>query len=213
MAAVGHVIYLHGFASSPQSSKAVRFGRELAQHGVSYDCPDLNLPTFEDLTVTRMLEQTADAIGRAPRGPVALIGSSLGAFVALHAAARHREVDRLLLLAPALDLSEGPQGADVEVWRQTGRLRIFHHAWNEHRDVNFGLYEDAARYDSFALQLEIPILVFQGTRDEAVDPEMVKRWASGRPNVDLRLVDDEHQLGQSMDEIWEKTSGFFFRKP
>ena len=42
---------------------------------------------------------------------------------------------------------------------------------------------------------------------------MVKRWASGRPNVDLRMVDDEHQLGQSMDEIWEATSGFLLRNP
>ena len=51
---------------------------------------DLNLPSFEDLTVTRMLDQTAEAIRQAPRGPVALIGSSLGAFVAVHAAARNR---------------------------------------------------------------------------------------------------------------------------
>jgi uncharacterized protein len=210
MPTVGHVIYLHGFASSPESSKALRFGRELARLGVSYDCPDLNRPSFEELTVTRMLDQTRDAIDRAPRGPVALIGSSLGAFVAMHAAARHLgTVDRLLLLAPALDLRDGPQGADVDAWRRTGRLRIFHHAWNEHRDVGFALYEDAARYDSFALQLEIPILVFQGTRDVAVDPVMVERWAKGRPNVDLRLVDDEHQLGQSMDQIWDASEVFF----
>jgi hypothetical protein len=210
MAPVGHVIYLHGFASSPASSKALRFGRELARHGVSYDCPDLNRPSFEDLTVTRMLRQAGDAIARAPQGPVALIGSSLGAFVAVHAAARHPgTVDRLLLLAPALDLSDGPQGADVDEWRRTGRLRVFHHAWNEERDVHFGLYEDAARYDSFALRLDMPILVFQGMRDDAVDPAMVQRWARGRPTVDLRLVDDAHQLGRSIDLIWDASERFF----
>jgi predicted esterase YcpF (UPF0227 family) len=57
MGRIGHVIYLHGFASSPGSSKATRFGRELKQRGIPYDCPDLNEPAFETLTVTRMLEQ------------------------------------------------------------------------------------------------------------------------------------------------------------
>jgi alpha-beta hydrolase superfamily lysophospholipase len=150
------------------------------------------------------------------RGPIALIGSSLGAFVALHAAAQDRaiegeppRIDRLLLLAPALDLRDGPQGADIDDWRRTGRLRIFHHAWNEHRDVGFALYEDAARYDAFGLELPLPMLVFQGTRDESVDPGMVERWARPRPNVDLRLVDDEHQLGASVDQIWNESEKFF----
>jgi alpha-beta hydrolase superfamily lysophospholipase len=194
----------------------VRFEREVARRGVSYACPDFNQPSFEDLTVTRMLEQARGAIRAAPGGPVALIGSSLGAFVALHAAAQDQSagpersrVDRLLLLAPALDLRDGPQGANVDQWRRTGRLRIFHHAWNEYRDVGFALYEDAARYDAFALRLPLPMLVFQGTRDDAVEPAMVERWARARPNVELRLVDDEHQLSASVDEIWSESARFF----
>ena len=214
MEAVRHVIYLHGFASSPASSKALRFERELARHGVSFACPDFNQPTFEDLTVTRMLGQTRDAVRASNRSPIALIGSSLGAFVALHAAAQDRasdapRIDRLLLLAPALDLRDGPQGADIGDWRRTGRLRIFHHAWNEPRDVGFELYEDAARYDALALDLPLPMLVFQGIRDQSVDPAMVERWARARPNVDLRMLDDEHQLGASVDEIWEESEDFF----
>ena len=85
---IAHAVYLHGFASSPASSKAGRFGRELEARGVGFSCPDLNQPAFETLTVTRMLEQARAAIVAAPRGPVALIGSSHGAFVALHAAGR-----------------------------------------------------------------------------------------------------------------------------
>src|ERR1041385_8668182 len=88
MTSVSHVVYLHGFASSPASSKAQRFARELEARGVSFDCPDLNEPSFETLTVTRMLEQTAAAVRKAGSTPIALIGSSLGGFVALHAAAR-----------------------------------------------------------------------------------------------------------------------------
>jgi uncharacterized protein len=215
MTSIGHAIYLHGFASSPLSSKAQRFERELAGHGVTCACPDFNLPSFEDLTVTRMLRQTRDAIRAAPERPVALIGSSLGAFVAVHAAAQDAaddagpSVDRLLLLAPALDLRKGPQDANVEEWRRTGRLRVLHHAWNEYRAVGYALYEDAARFDALNLNVPLPMLVFQGTRDRAVDPGMVEQWALGRPNVQLHLVDDEHQLGASMDEIWTAAGAFF----
>jgi uncharacterized protein len=211
---VRHVVYLHGFASSPASSKARRFARELTARGVGFSCPDLNEPGFETLTVTRMLAQTRDAVAAAPGGPVALVGSSLGAFVAVHAAAGDttRRVDRLILLAPALDFGGnrlrqlGESGIDE--WRRTGALRVFHHALGEPRDVGFALYEDAAQYDAFAVTLDLPVLAVQGTHDASVDPGMVRRWAADRPTVDLRLVDDEHQLAASIDAIWRASEVF-----
>jgi pimeloyl-ACP methyl ester carboxylesterase len=228
--AVRHVIYLHGFTSSPASSKAQRFSRELAEHDVTCGCPDFNEPSFETLTITRMIEQTKDAIARAPAGPVALIGSSLGAFVAVHAVGGRRSidgnlerrpprvpevdpcplVDRLILLAPALDFGGnrlkrlGDHG--IEEWRGAGRVTIFHHAAGAPREIRFALYEDAARYDAFSIDLTLPTLVFQGRADETVDPESVARWARGRPSVDVRLVDDGHQLTASMDRIWAESA-------
>ena len=222
MIAVRHAVYLHGFASSPASSKAERFARELRVRGVGFSCPDFNEPDFETLTVTRMLDQTASAIAAAPDTPVALVGSSLGAFVAVHAAvgdaqcARPR-VDRLVLMAPALDFGGnrlrqlGEHGIDE--WRRAGKLRVFHYAHNAERDVGFALYEDAARYDAFGVNLDLPTLVFQGTRDASVDPSMVERWAWARRNVDLRMVDDEHQLTTSIDGIWQASAAFFGLRP
>lgn len=213
MVPVRHVVYLHGFASSPASSKAVRFGRELAARGVGFSCPDLNEPAFESLTVTRMLAQTHDAIVRAD-GPVALVGSSLGAFVAVHAADQDRtgKVDRLVLLAPALDFGGnrlrqlGEHG--IAEWRERGRLQVFHYAWNEPRDVGFELYEDAARFDAFSVTLRQPALIFQGQRDASVDPRMVEAWARSRPGVTLRLQDDDHQLAASVETIWSESAVF-----
>jgi len=216
MTPVRHVVYLHGFASSPGSSKARRFGSELTARGVGFSCPDLNEPAFETLTVTRMLAQTHDVIAAAP-GPVALVGSSLGAFVALHAADRDAtgKVDRLVLLAPALDFGGnrlrqlGEHG--IQEWRERGVLPVFHYAHNQPREVGFALYEDAARYDAFAIKTRaaLPTLVFQGTRDASVDPVMVEDWTRGRPGVTLRLLDDDHQLAGSVDAIWEETRQFF----
>jgi pimeloyl-ACP methyl ester carboxylesterase len=214
MTTAGHVVYLHGFASSPDSSKARRFGQELAARSVGFSCPDLNEPAFETLTITRMLDQTRAAIAGAA-APVALVGSSLGAFVAVHAAALDLtgKVDRLVLLAPALDFGGnrlrhlGEHG--VEEWRARGSLRVFHYALNEPRDVGFALYEDAARYDAFAVALRQPALVFQGRNDASVDPAMVERWARDRPGVALRLLDDDHQLASSIDAIWAACAAFF----
>ena len=217
---IRHAIYLHGFASSPASSKAAFFQRAFAARGVGFSCPDFNQPSFETLTVTRMLEQTAAAIRAAGDGPVVLIGSSLGAFVAVHAAAGSHPscaplVDRiaaLVLLAPALDFGGnrlrqlGEYG--IEEWRRSGRLRVFHYARNEPRDVGFALYEDAARYDAFDVRVGVPTLVFQGTRDASVDPKMVQRWASLQPRVTLRMLDDEHQLTDSIETIWTETERF-----
>jgi len=215
MTAVRHVVYLHGFASSPGSSKAAWFGRELPAHGVGFSCPDFNLPSFGTLTVTRMVDQTRAAIAAVPQGPIALVGSSLGAFVALHAAAADTtgRVDRLVLLAPAVDFGGnrlrqlGPHG--IEEWRRSGTLSVFHHAYGESLDVGFGLYEDAARYDAFAVDVRVPALVVQGRHDELVEPAAVERWASTRPLVDLRLVDDGHQLTDSMPFIWRESLNLF----
>lgn len=213
MRRIGSAVYLHGFASSPGSSKATRFGRELAALGVPFACPDLNEPDFSTLTVTRMLEQTARVVDAAVL-PVALIGSSLGAFVALHAAAAAGPgtVDRLILMAPALDFGGnrlrqlGETG--IEEWKRSGKLHVHHFASGEVRDVGFALYEDAARYDAFTLNLAVPMLVFQGRQDASVDPEMVERWASTRRNVTLQMLDDDHQLTSSVDMIWNTARDF-----
>ena len=213
MRRIGSAVYLHGFASSPSSSKATRFGRELAALGVPFACPDLNEPDFSTLTVTRMLQQTAAVID-GTSVPVALIGSSLGAFVALHAAAAAGpgKVDRLILMAPALDFGGnrlrqlGEVG--IEEWRSSGKLRVHHYASGQPRDVGFELFEDAAQYDAFTVDLELPILAFQGRQDASVDPKMVERWAAARPNVRLRLLNDDHQLTTSVDRIWQESKTF-----
>jgi pimeloyl-ACP methyl ester carboxylesterase len=211
-------IYLHGFASSIRSSKARAFAERLAAHEIPVQTPDFNLPSFESLTVSRMVEQTCAAIEEGSDEPIALIGSSLGAFVAVHAAARYavpaarRRVDRLILLAPALDFPSNRMrelGRDViSTWRANGRLDVFHYGYGRMMPVGYALYEDAATYDAFALDLRLPILIFQGTRDTVVDPAVATRFARGRPNVTVQLLDDDHQLLASMPRIWDQSREF-----
>ena len=212
-----NVVYLHGLASSPNSGKARAFEAGLRDAGVEMHCPDLNEPDFAALTVSRMIEQVEHLVAGLPPGPVALVGSSLGGLVAWHLGARQagapaRAIERLVLLAPALDFGRrwNPPSEDKELarWRETGWLDLFHHGYGEPRRVAFALYEDAGRYDSFAVQRNVPTLVYQGTRDEVVNPRMVEAFAKGRWDVTLRLVDDGHQLLDHIDEIWKGSAAF-----
>jgi pimeloyl-ACP methyl ester carboxylesterase len=207
------VIYLHGFASSARSSKAAFFSSRLAASGVTLETPDFNEPDFSTLTITRMIDQVERAIdARQPRR-VALIGSSLGAFVAVLVAARRPgTVDRLVLLAPALDFGGnrmrtlGDRG--LEEWKQTDRLDVFHYAYGRVMPVHYELYADARRYDAMNARVTAPVQVFQGMRDTAVEPATVQRWSSSRDNVELHMLDDDHQLQASLEYIWREMSRF-----
>ncbi|MEO8074806.1 MAG: YqiA/YcfP family alpha/beta fold hydrolase [Acidobacteriota bacterium] len=206
------VFYLHGFASSARSSKASFFAARLAELGVALETPDLNEPDFSTLTVSRMVAQVSAALD-AGEEPVALVGSSLGAFVAVQVAlAQPTRVQKLVLLAPALDFGGNRMrslgGRGLDDWKATDRLDVFHHGYGRVVPVHYELYADARRYNPSNATLALPVLVFQGRHDTAVDPESVERWGRARPNVELHMLDDDHQLLKSLDAIWERTRTF-----
>jgi pimeloyl-ACP methyl ester carboxylesterase len=211
------VVYLHGFASSPDSSKATFFAERFGAAGIKFLCPDLNQPAFPTLTVSRMLQQVEKRIASLPPGEVVLMGSSLGGFVAVEAAARQvsqarHPISRLILLAPAVELewdawSEvGPGG--VERWRQNGHVEVFHYAQDRLDRLEFGFYEDAERYHPAARKLSIPILIFQGRQDTSVSPHIVQRFAQQQSAATLHMLEDGHQLKNSLEFIWAETARF-----
>ena len=213
-----HVFYLHGFASSAQSSKAGFFRARFAVHGVTLQIPDFNEPDFSTLTISRMLDQVQRGIEDAGPGPIALIGSSLGGFVAVESAARNPgRVDRLVLLAPALDFSATRVGdlgdRSLDDWRASNTLNVFHYAYGRVVPVHYDLFADAQQYDPLNARVDVPIQIFQGRGDTAVSPDTVERWASARPNAELHLLDDDHQLHASLEGIWAETARFLGLTP
>jgi pimeloyl-ACP methyl ester carboxylesterase len=208
-----HVFYLHGFASSARSSKAAYLAARLQPYGITLQTPDFNPPDFATLTVSRMIDQIARDVDALDGDPAVLIGSSLGAFVAVQAALRMpSEISHLVLLAPALDFggnrmrSLGGQGLDE--WKRTNQLTVFHYGYGRMMNVGYGLYEDARGYDCTSAALPMPIQIFQGRQDTAVDPEGVEAWAAARPGVELHMLDDDHQLTKSLDYIWREMKRF-----
>ena len=209
-----HVFYLHGFASSAASTKASYFEARLREHGIPLQTPDLNEPDFSSLTISRMVEQVTAAIDRLPAATrIVLVGSSLGGLVAVHVAQRRPDrVERLILLAPALAFggtnSRSLGDRDLDQWKSTGVTNVFHYGYGRMLPVGYELYADACGYDCADLVLAMPVQIFQGRNDTVVDPVAVEKWAATRPNVELHMVDDDHQLGKSLNDIWTHVERF-----
>jgi uncharacterized protein len=205
------ILYLHGFASSAQSTKGTYLSQRLSEHGITLKSPDLNRPDFTSLTITRMLAQLEAELDRVETAT--LIGSSLGGTLAVLAAARfQKQVDKLVLLAPAVMFAkEGHHLLPPEriaEWRRRGALPFFHYGYGEQRLLNVEFYEDSLQYDPFDTRFDQPTLIFQGAQDEAVDPRTVELFAHDRPNVTLRMLDDDHQLARSLAQMWNEMKAF-----
>jgi pimeloyl-ACP methyl ester carboxylesterase len=204
-------VWLHGFASGPSSGKGQFVRERLRERGAELLLPDLNEPSFFDLTVSRMLAQLDEL---SPAGePLALFGSSLGGFTAATwAATRPGRTAALLLLAPAFDL--GPRWAsrmgqeEVSRWRAQGRAAFDHYARGRKEDLSIAFLDDAMSQASYPLPA-CPTLVVQGKRDDVVDPEVAREFVR-RMGGRARLVelDQGHELNADLPGLWEILRGF-----
>ena len=92
------IVYLHGFRSSPQSSKAQRLKARMAALGLGdlFWCGQL--PPSPRAAIALAERQIAAA--RAAGAPVTVVGSSLGGYYATHLAEKHGL--RAVLVNPAV---------------------------------------------------------------------------------------------------------------
>src|SRR5690554_5565840 len=190
--------YLHGFASSKLATKGQALRRFYGEHATVLHTPDLNSPSFAELSYTGMLagfdalDRELDEREGIEPGTARwrLIGSSMGGYVAARWAELHPErVDRLLLLCPAFDFVERwPTliGADnFERWRERGRFPL-PDATGAVVEVHFGLVEDAMTHPARP-ELPCPATIIHGTRDTIVPISTSRDYVGERANV--RLVE------------------------
>ncbi len=74
-------------------------------------------------------------------------------------------------------------------------------------DLGYGLMEDAQRHDAYPAFSQ-PCLIFHGNQDAVVPAAMSTKYATGRNNVSLKLLESGHELTDVLDEIWKDAKPF-----
>jgi pimeloyl-ACP methyl ester carboxylesterase len=207
MSASPRWLYLHGFASGPESTKGRALSAHYAAQGVALRRLDLRLPSLEHLRLSAMLRRVKEELGGVQDRAV-IFGSSLGGLTAARVAEDDARVAGLVLLAPALRWLQRSQVRlehdGWERWKSSGWLETLDHTTGKMARVDFGFAEDAARVDSKHdgwPDVRIPTLIVHGTRDEVVSIDTSRAWAQGKRHVRLVEVDDGHELTGSLDRI------------
>ncbi len=203
-------LYLHGFASNPNSTKARFLQTKLAEQGVNLATPDLNLDNFTEITLSKQLRflESLDHDNL----PLVVMGSSLGGYLGLQMAIANPKVEKLILLAPAFEFSRclaaGLGEAAIAAWQQTGSREFYHYGFKRSLPLNYQFFADALTFATKSLNRELPILIIHGLNDEVVPCQLSRDFAANHPNVRLELVESDHSLGNMLEFIWEKTQIF-----
>jgi len=170
-----HLLYLHGFRSSPQSAKARQMARYAAQHHpqVHFWCPQLP-PSPRD-AMALVSAGTAEW----PRAAMAVVGSSLGGYYASWVA--QQTACPSVLLNPAVDPA-----------RDLARYIGEHSAWHDPAERFFfepRFIDELRVLDVSAQPPAGPQLAVVAQNDEVLDwREMVAHY----PQATLRLLADGH---------------------
>ena len=177
---------MHGFASSPKGRKVAALAEQLGPEGFEVAAPDLNVPSFEKLSFEAMTEAAAAEITK--RSPAVVVGSSLGALVALAAVGIGHSAP-LVLIAPALGFGR----RWTEKLPPGDPLQFFHFGEERELPIHRRFFEEMAAVDVDRHPPEVAVTVIMGTQDESVPLELVqdvwKRWeVSGRLVPGSRFV-------------------------
>lgn len=180
-----HLLYLHGFRSSPQSTKARLVAQAVARHhpGVLLWCPQLPPSPRE------AMDKVAAGIAHWPGERMAVIGSSLGGYYASWVAREKRCASVLLNPAvdPARDLAH-------HIGEQT--------AWHNPEERFFFREEYIAELRALDVRPDVPAgreLLIAAKGDEVLDwREMVARYPAASQIV---LEGGEHALSDFENQL------------
>jgi uncharacterized protein len=204
-------LYLHGFASGPQSKKGTAFAGHYEARGVAIERLDLRVPSFEHLRLSAMLDVVSTALG-GPADRAVVIGSSLGGLTAARAAERDSRIASLILLAPAFQLANrwrSQLAADeLADWQRTGWRTVLDRTTNREARIDYGFLEDVTSIDQGFPDLRVPTLILHGVRDDVVPVDHSRRFAEGKRHVRLVELDDDHELVASLPRILDEADRF-----
>ncbi len=208
-----HVFYLHGFGSSPSSQKAIRFKDMLTENGAKVEIPDLNFPSFNEMTLSNQIDLVGKQIDQLPEyASIVLIGSSMGGLLASLLSHRSKQISALVLLAPGFGIArrwkQFLNDEEYDAWKKTGAHTFYHHGHDAYLPLSYEFARDMESMETDDLIVDRPCLLFHGMHDKTVPIEESKRFASLNKSVDLRVLDDDHQLLSSVEHMLSESEAF-----
>lgn len=208
-------IYLHGFASGPESAKAQFFAKQFQALQMMLQVPDLNQNDFYHLTLSRQIEQV-EALSSSDQA-ITIIGSSFGGLTAAWLGERLAQVQRLVLLAPAFQFLAHWQprlGAEpMQRWQTEHSMSIYHYGAKQMLPLSYQFVTDLSQYDEATLQRAVPTLILHGQQDEVIPIQASRDYAASRSWVTLIELNSDHALGDVNAEMWDAIQKFCDLEP
>ncbi len=205
-------IYLHGFASSPRSNKAIYLRDRFAEVNIKLKIFDLNQDDFFHLTLTRQIHQVESEITNKST-PIILIGSSFGGLTSTFLAERNLNIKAIILLAPAFNflshLRQNFGEEKLQKWQDRGNYWIYHYGEKSYSLLSYDFIRDLMKYQKKKLQRALPTLIFHGINDSTIPIKASRDFAAKRSWVELIELDSDHTLGNVMPTVWEEINQFF----
>lgn len=203
-------VYLHGFASSPQSVKAQYFAEQFQVLQLPLHIPDLNQNDFYHLTLSRQIKQVKALLPSDPA--ITIIGSSFGGLTAAWLGEQMTQVQQLVLLAPAFQFLAHWQprlGAEpMQRWQTEQSMQVYHHRAKQMLPLSYQFINDLSQYDEAMLHRPVPTLILHGRQDEVIPIQSSRDYAAPRSWVELIELDSDHALGNVQAEIWQAIQEF-----
>lgn len=172
------VLFLPGYASDMEGAKAVAIDRFCAARGLGclrldYSGTGSSAGQFSDGTLDRWLDEVLAAIDLAlPDGKLIVAGSSMGGWLAFHAALRRpQRVAAVLGIAAAPDFTDwGFSAEEKKVLADTERLERANPYGPEPSITHLAFWQSGAAHRLLysPIDLTIPIRLVHGEKDEDV---------------------------------------------
>ncbi len=206
-------IYLHGFASSPQSQKATAFKKRFSELGLPLTVPDLEGGDFKHLTISRQIRIINQHLDTFPDATWALIGSSMGGYLAAVTGQLRPEVKALYLMCPGFNFIRRWRLALAdEIQKGEGLIRVFNYRYNKNMELDLEIFEDAEQWEAIDFDRPVSTRIIHGLHDETVDIEESRNFARQHSWVNLKELDSDHGLISHLNWIIEDCLEFFKRQ-
>ncbi len=193
------VLFLPGYASDMEGAKAVAIDGYCAMRGagcirLDYSGTGSSGGNFADATLHGWRDDAIHALDLAvPRGPVVVVGSSMGGWLALHVAlARPARVKGLLGIAAAPDFTDwGYSDEDKAIIKAEGRIERSSASAPEPLVTHLPFWQSGAGMRTLTAPIDLPIAV--RLVHGADDPD-VPLWVPQRIMEQLRSSDVQLRL-------------------